>query len=96
MENQWEGLKCNCGSEEFIVSVKIRWRAAGGLTNQAAGYRCANCRKIAPIDRMINELKQRHAEQKIAELQEEANALTPRDQVQVQKGNKDAPGVRAG
>ena len=95
MDNQWENLKCACGSEEFVVVVKVRWRQAGGIHNQQHGYRCSNCRKIAPIDRMTNQLKQRHAEQKIAELQEEANALTPRDKVSVQKGNEDEAGVRA-
>ena len=95
MDLQWEGLKCDCGSEDFTVIVRIRWRQAGGIHNQAHGYRCANCRKIAPIDRMINDLKRRQKEQEIAALEEEANALAPRNQISVSEGNEAASSVRA-
>ena len=96
MDTQWEELRCFCGSGEFIVMAQVRWRQSGGIVNQSKGYRCANCRKIAPIDRMINELKQRQAERKIEELKEEANAFAPRDQVPIQEGNQANTGLHAG
>ena len=96
MENQWEGLKCDCSSDEFVVVVQVRWRQSGGIVNQAKGYRCANCRKIAPIDRMIKDLQQRHLQAQIDELEEQKqNAVTPRDKVPIQKGNEAQTGVRS-
>lgn len=96
MEGQFENLKCDCGSESFIITVAVRWRPAGGIVNQAGGYRCANCKRIAAVQRMITDVQQRHLQAKINELQEQANANAPGDKIPLQKGNEAEAGLRAG
>ena len=40
---EWRTLKCDCGSELFMLTGHLRWKLGGGLTTQPAGYKCCAC-----------------------------------------------------
>lgn len=63
---EWQSLKCSCGCQEFLPKVVLRWKPAGGVTDQAAGYKCRDCQadvdtaalvRIAEVARKRTELR---------------------------------------
>jgi hypothetical protein len=71
---EWQNLKCDCGCEQFVPKVVLRWKPSGGVTDQAAGYQCRDCRadvdtaslvRIAELARKRQEL--RSLEQELAD-----------------------------
>ncbi len=91
---QYERLKCECGSDEFIEKTYLKWKAGAGLVKEPAGQLCARCKRNALTSSMIKELEIHDLDRKIQQLQEEkANAAPSRDKVPLQKGDKPQAGL---
>ena len=71
---EWTKLTCDCGSTEFVASHELYWKDGQGTSAKQKGYLCAKCSKISGIDKLINAVKTRELDKKIAELEAERAA----------------------
>lgn len=86
---QYERLKCECGSEEFLEKTYLKWKAGSGLVKEPAGQICARCKRVALTSSMIKEIEIHELDRKIEELKEEkANAAPTGNKVPLQEGKQ--------
>jgi len=86
---QYEHLKCDCGSDEFTEKIYLKWKPGSGLVKEPAGQICARCKRAALTSSMIKELEIHELDKKIQQLQEEkANATPAKNDGQAQKGKQ--------
>lgn len=80
----WEKLTCTkmifragtanvCGGERFVQVYGLNWHEGQGTTEKPEGYECLACRTAISSADMINAVKQKALQEKIDELQAEAN-----------------------
>ena len=67
----WTTLKCECGSEQFLAVMHLRFKEGGGTTPQPSGYMCAQCHTIADAAYLIGRVTLARKRREVAELQEE-------------------------
>lgn len=70
----WEDLTCACGNKYFNPVVTLGWHESQGMTVRQDGYTCTGCGKRSDTAPMINQLKQRALQEKIAELEAQRSA----------------------
>lgn len=89
MMEEYQRLKCECGSDEFVEKCYLKWKKGSGLVKEPCGQKCARCNRNVLSSSMIKEVEIHELDRQIQQLQEEkANAAPARNEVQAQKGKQ--------
>lgn len=77
---RWEMLVCACGSDRFEKLYTLRRHPQGGLSEDAAGMRCAACQTVTDTGALWQALRRRQLLEQLrtleAQLGTPASALT--------------------
>lgn len=67
----WKNLKCECGSEQFIQMIHLRFHPTGGSTQGPGGEKCGLCGKVVNRVDLLNRAKLEQKKAELKALQEE-------------------------
>lgn len=73
----WQNLRCECGSEQFLPVINLRYKEGAGTTNQPAGFECAQCRTKADTAYLLGRLTLKRKMIEMKALEEEIAAAGP-------------------
>jgi len=70
--NEYEKMTCmtpKCDSKSFVAVKALQWREGGGMTERPVGYQCAKWGADVNAADNIREMRKRHNQEKIKELE---------------------------
>ena len=86
MAATWTLLKFECGGENFMETIHLRYQQNLGMSKEASGYKCVECGLYADTKYLIGRAE---VEQKKLELRESTAALE-----ELENENKPKPKVQ--
>ena len=90
---QWEHLKCECGSDEFMEVKYINHHPTGGTSYQLARVKCAKCNSTLDIRKLVERLEFNRKKDELDRMQKEIDleggndATIAASKIQIQEGN---------
>ena len=83
---QWDRLRCSeCPSTYFTRAIHLKWQEGGGIVEEPAGYRCAQCQAEIDTATLIARKQVELKKAELKALQEEVDDATPRRTVPSEK-----------
>lgn len=84
----WERLVCSCGQQRFAKVVSLRWRQAGGVSEEPMGYFCMECHALVDSAALIQRAQYRAKQRELKDLESELreSGTEPPSRVAAKKG----------